>query len=409
MRLRLFEEKDFEVIKDWIPDERGHAMWCANRFQYPLDKTDFLSVLSDVEGRHGDSPFVVTMDDDVPVGFFCYSVNHETKEGMFKFVVVAPDGRGKGIAGEMFRLALSYAFDETKVNAVHLIVFSVNGRAKKFYEKVGFEERKTDHKAFVYKGEHWARCNMIIRKDHRNGPIRRLPVCMVMIMLSAALLLTGCVSGEGEQKKAGRNLMNEYFQNAGKKASVESIYADVTRPAADRLEMSDYVKGNYRLGKDSYEFWANVETGSIYTSERLMEFGESVLKLQADRLGLDADCCTCYAAVTIEPEFTGEMGNSRGQTDTVTLNDMLPVSITDMDAFAKEALESEYVSVRSFIVCRSNPLSSDAKELSFPEWKNGQITVCEMPDQSADLPMDKYDILGFWSEHRDVCMDLKFE
>ncbi|MCR5686076.1 MAG: hypothetical protein K6G81_11810, partial [Lachnospiraceae bacterium] len=163
------------------------------------------------------------------------------------------------------------------------------------------------------------------------------------------------------------------------------------------------------LGKDSYEFWANVETGSIYTSERLMEFGESVLKLQADRLGLDADRCTCYAAVTIEPEFTGEMGNSRGQTDTVTLNDMLPVSITDMDAFAKEALQSEYVSVRSFIVCRSNPLSSDEKEFSFPEWKNGQITVCEMSDQSIELPTDKYEILHFWSENRDDCMDLKFE
>ncbi|MCR5337121.1 MAG: GNAT family N-acetyltransferase, partial [Lachnospiraceae bacterium] len=286
MRLRPFEEKDFEVIKDWIPDERGHAMWCANRFQYPLDKNDFLTVLSDMAKKHGDSPYVVTMDDDVPDGFFCYSTNDETKEGMLKFVVVAPYRRGSGIAQEMFRVALSFAFEETKVNAVHLIVFSVNGRAKKFYEKVGFKERKTDHKAFVYKDEHWSRCNMIIRKDQRNGPIRRLPVCMVMIMFAALLLLTGCVSGEGEQKKPGRDLMNEYFQNAGKKASVETIYADVTRPDADRLEMSDYVKGTYRLGKDSYEFWANVETGSIYTSERLMEFGESVLKLQADRLGL---------------------------------------------------------------------------------------------------------------------------
>ncbi len=169
MYLRPFEEKDFEVIKDWISDERGHAMWCADRFHYPLEKNDFLRVLSDMEHRHGDSPYVVTMDDDVPVGFFCYSVNDETKEGMFKFVVVAPDHRGMGIAQEMFRLALSYAFDETKVKAVQLIVFSVNGRAKKFYEKVGFEERITDHKAFVYKDEHWARCNMIIRTNQRNG------------------------------------------------------------------------------------------------------------------------------------------------------------------------------------------------------------------------------------------------
>ena len=78
MRLRPFEEKDFEVIKEWIPDERGHAMWCANRFQYPLDKNVFLAVLSDMAKKHGDSPYVVTLDDDVTVGFFCYSVNGET-------------------------------------------------------------------------------------------------------------------------------------------------------------------------------------------------------------------------------------------------------------------------------------------------------------------------------------------
>lgn len=162
MRLRPFEEKDFEVIKNWITDERGHAMWCANRFQYPLDKNDFLVVLSEMAKNHGDSPYVVTMDDDVPVGFFCYSVNDETKEGMFKFVVVAPESRGKGIAQEMFRVALMYAFDETKVKAVHLIVFAANNRAKKFYEKVGFRERQTDHKPFLYKDEQWERCNMVI-------------------------------------------------------------------------------------------------------------------------------------------------------------------------------------------------------------------------------------------------------
>ncbi len=33
----------------------------------------------------GDSPFVVTDEDDKSIGFFCYSLNHDTNEGMLKY------------------------------------------------------------------------------------------------------------------------------------------------------------------------------------------------------------------------------------------------------------------------------------------------------------------------------------
>ena len=228
----------------------------------------------------------------------------------------------------------------------------------------------------------------------------------IILMLFAALLLTGCVQGESEQKKAGQKLMEEYFAETGRQASVTEIYADVTRPAADRLEMSDFVKGNFKLDGEKYEFWANVETGSIYTSERLKEFGDSVLKIQAEQLGFDASNCTCYASVTIKPEFTGESGNSRGQTDTVTLNDVLPVTVTDMDEFAEEVLTSEHVFVRSFIICRSNPIKDDTEPIDIPGWTNDQITVCVVDDPGAILPTEKYDILRYWSDNKENCMDI---
>ena len=137
MRLRPFiSDKDFLEIKNWITEERAHAMWCANYIQYPLEKEDFDRIMLDFAMQYGDSPYVATTDDGKMIGFFCYSVDLQTNIGKFKFVMVAPAMRGKGIGKEMLQLAVQYAFDITKADAVQLNVYPINTGAKRFYEKV---------------------------------------------------------------------------------------------------------------------------------------------------------------------------------------------------------------------------------------------------------------------------------
>ncbi|MBR6316653.1 MAG: hypothetical protein IKR58_06595 [Lachnospiraceae bacterium] len=243
-------------------------------------------------------------------------------------------------------------------------------------------------------------------QSHAYGALIR----MIPAALLALCLLTGCVAGESEQKKAGTQLMKAYFEETGKKATLQGVYADVTRPAADRLEMSDYVKGTYKLGEQTYDFWVNVETGSIYTSERMQEFSSSILKLQAEKLGLDFENAACTSSITMPPSFTGETGNSRGQEDEVTLTDVLPVTVTDMDAFVKDVLEREDVFVHSNIICRKVPAGiGDGQQPEVLEWKNDQITISLMEDENAQLPTDKYDILRYWIDHKDEAINLKYE
>ena len=166
MEIREFDlNKDFDLIKNWATDERTHAMWCADRFQYPLEKDNFEEGLHGINERCGDLPYVALIDDS-QVGFFCYSFNFDTQEGMLKFVIVDPSYRGKGVATEMFLLILKHAFRETDAKAVQLMVFPQNLRAKRFYEKIGFKERRTDVGVFTYKNEAWDRCNMIIYKGN---------------------------------------------------------------------------------------------------------------------------------------------------------------------------------------------------------------------------------------------------
>lgn len=165
MRLRPFVlNKDFDAIKDWSTDERVHAMWCANKMKYPLEKENFAEALDGMFDLHGDCPFVALDDDGRIVGFICCSVSFETNEAMLAFVMIDPSQRGKGYGREMISLAAKYCTEILKAEAVQLNVFTVNERAKKCYESVGFTERRTDPDAFPYKDEKWGRCNMVYKK-----------------------------------------------------------------------------------------------------------------------------------------------------------------------------------------------------------------------------------------------------
>lgn len=165
MRLRTFLQDDFQTIKNWITDERTHAMWCANLIKFPLEKENFFSVIKDFGSRFGDSPFLVTEDNGNAVGFFFYSLNLETNEGMLKFVMVNPAMRGKGIGAKVLSLAAKYAFDLTKAGSLQLNVFPENIPAVKCYKRAGFIERSTTPEAFFFKDEKWGRCNMVKLKE----------------------------------------------------------------------------------------------------------------------------------------------------------------------------------------------------------------------------------------------------
>ena len=164
MRIRPYLNKDFNVISGWITDERSHALWCANLIPYPLEKQGFDELLLQAEERFGDSAFVATTDEGTVVGFFCFSVNLNTNEGMLKFVVIDDTIRNMGYGYEMLKLAVKYAFEIAKADAVQLNVFPENLGAKKCYQKVGFKERTITENAFKFRDESWGRVNMVMKR-----------------------------------------------------------------------------------------------------------------------------------------------------------------------------------------------------------------------------------------------------
>lgn len=166
MRLRPYiPSLDFDIISKWITQPREHAMWCAGRTKFPIEREDFGRLLDDIALRCGDTPFLATAQDGTPVGFFCYSVDPQSNEGMLKFVMIDPAQRGKGYGKEMLKLAVRYAFEFTGAEKVRLCVLSANEGAKHCYRGVGFNETGTDKNAFSYDEESWDRCHMVKVRD----------------------------------------------------------------------------------------------------------------------------------------------------------------------------------------------------------------------------------------------------
>ena len=165
MRLRPYiPETDFNVLRTWISDPKAHALWCANRLAYPMNREDFDGVMREIRVRFGDSPFTAVGDDGKVIGFFCYSLNPETNGGFLKFVILDPAVRGRGLGKAMLRLAADYAFRISGADTLSLRVFPENAPAVRCYEGAGFTEEWTEPDAFRYGEESWGRRSMVLRR-----------------------------------------------------------------------------------------------------------------------------------------------------------------------------------------------------------------------------------------------------
>ena len=180
-------------------------------------------------------------------------------------------------------------------------------------------------------------------------PARRLAAALLCAALALAAL-TGC--GNGAQLRAGQKLMKEYL---GRGAALADSHVDVLRPDVDKLVASDFVKGTFRAGGETYEFAVNTVTGEVYTSERLAELTQCLTTQIAARLGLDPDACVSDCLMELyRPAWQEE--NSEWPWQRAYLGEVLPVTVTDMDAYAAQCLADENVRVLLYFACRADEL-----------------------------------------------------
>ncbi len=189
-------------------------------------------------------------------------------------------------------------------------------------------------------------------------PARKKRAFALMLALALLLLLALSGCGHSAQLKEGQKLMKQYLSGLGRGAALLDSHVDVLRPAADTLVASDYVKGSFRANGQTWDFAVDTATGEIYTSERLSEFSDCCVRQITARLGLDrseyvADCLT----ELWRPAWQEE--NIEWPWEEAYLGEVVPVGVTDMEAYAARALEDEDVRILLFLACRDGELREE--------------------------------------------------
>lgn len=79
-------------------------------------------------------------------------IDQHNAHGSFR-IALSEAATGRGIGTEAIRLLLDYAFERVRLHRVQLEVFDFNGRARRAYEKCGFEVEGRMREALHWDGE----------------------------------------------------------------------------------------------------------------------------------------------------------------------------------------------------------------------------------------------------------------
>lgn len=164
MRIRPYRKTDASYIREWIADEKVHAMWSAGKLPYGFLENDLENLLAEAEAGYNQSAFTAVLDDGTPVGSFCMGFTVEDNSAFMCRIVVDGNKRGQGLGKQMLKLALYYAFLVLQVDMVRLSVFDCNMPARYAYEKAGFTEESFTPEAFAFKEQKWGRYILKISK-----------------------------------------------------------------------------------------------------------------------------------------------------------------------------------------------------------------------------------------------------
>lgn len=121
----------------------------------------------------------------------------------------------------------------------------------------------------------------------------------VLFLLFLTVTLTACYGMPDEVTQKGRALMETYLESRGSgEYQVNTVYRDLDRVAPDQVVATDYVHGEYTVDGEKSEFWIDMNTEEIFTSENKKELERIGTDLMADRLGLDPAVCSGVSTIS---------------------------------------------------------------------------------------------------------------
>lgn len=135
--IRKLQKSDMPRMLEWMQDE---AVTCQFKTEFcrftEADVHGFIVNSFTEMTKH----FAVVNDDNQYCGTISLK-NISKQDSNAEFAIVMRlDTQGSGLALQASKEILQYAFKELGLNRIYLNVLSDNGKAKHFYEKLGFQK-----------------------------------------------------------------------------------------------------------------------------------------------------------------------------------------------------------------------------------------------------------------------------
>lgn len=135
--LRRLEEKDAPFMLEWMHDDTINS-----KFQYPFGEMTiekvkaFIENSFDEENKH----FAIVDENDEYLGTISLKHISQRDRNAEYAIVTRKKVQGTGVARQATHELMKYAFEELELHKIYLNVLVENTRARKFYEKCGFEQ-----------------------------------------------------------------------------------------------------------------------------------------------------------------------------------------------------------------------------------------------------------------------------
>ena len=137
--VRALQPRDLGALVSWQRTAEELLQWTGRRFHFPLDERQLtLTQHAATAGEFRHLICGVAPDTEAMLGHAELEVIPEHDLGRIHAVVVAPELRGRGIAGALMEWLVAFAFDHLALHRLELVTLSFNERALRCYRRAGF-------------------------------------------------------------------------------------------------------------------------------------------------------------------------------------------------------------------------------------------------------------------------------
>ena len=188
---------------------------------------------------------------------------------------------------------------------------------------------------------------------------RLLTFCLAILF---CLSFSGCYlddftsSEQDKQYDSAIKIFKEYLAKTDPNAKIKEVSSVKYLGENHQLQLTEFVSGEYQSGSKKLKFAVNTKTGDIYTSERADLYAEKTTALVNDMLGLQWTAVKPEVHISSRVDMHGKKPPIGGSNEDSELSGVLPVTIKDMDAFAKDSFKNKNYSVSLHFIYTGSPL-----------------------------------------------------